>query len=110
MSTIGPALSGMLAAQAQLQASAQRIAGVSRVGASAPADEPQAAKPQASGSAPVPATPKRPQSAGYFFHPEPEEVDPAQEQLAQMQALNQFKANLQALLAGDQMTRTALEI
>lgn len=110
MTSIGPALSGMLAAQAQLQASAQRIASAAPVGPAAPTE---ATQPSASPSAPDPATSApalRPQAAGYFFHPEPEDVDPAREQVVQMQALSQFKANLQALLAGDQMTRTALEI
>jgi hypothetical protein len=110
MSTIGPSLSGMLAAAARLDASAQRVAGVSRIGPSAPAAPAQAASaPNASGPA-ASAAPKKPLSAGYFFTPEPDEPDPAKEKVEQMQALNQFKANLQALLAGDQMTRTTLKI
>ena len=111
MSLISPALSGMLAATARLDASAQRIAGVSPIGAAPPAEPAQAASAQSTTSSPAStAAPKRPLSSGYFFTPEAEEPDPAKEQVEQMQALNQFKANLQALLAGDQMTRAALKI
>lgn len=111
MSSIGPALSGMLAATARLDASAQRIAGVRPIGQAAPAQPVQSPSTQGSttGSAAA-AAPKRPLSAGYFFTPEPDEPDPAKEKLEQMQALNQFKANLQSLLAGDQMSRAALKI
>jgi hypothetical protein len=111
MSTISPALSGMLAATARLDASAQRITGVSPVGAAPAAEPAQSTSAQNTTSSPAAtAAPKRPLSAGYFFAPEPEEPDPAKDKVEQMQALSQFKANLQSLLAGDQMTREALKI
>jgi hypothetical protein len=111
MSTISPAVTGMLAATARLDATAQRIVGVAPVGAAPPTERAQSTSAQSTTSSPAgAATPKRPQSAGYFFAPEPEEPDPAKEKVEQMQALSQFKANLQSLLAGDQLTREALKI
>jgi hypothetical protein len=101
----------MLAATARLDASAQRIAGVSPVSGAAPAKpaQPASAQTGAAGSSAT-AAPKRPLSSGYFFTPEPDEPDPAKEKVEQMQALNQFKANLQSLLAGDRMTQATLKI
>jgi hypothetical protein len=111
MSTIGPALSGMLAATARLDASAQRVAGVRPVGSAPPTQKAQGASAQNTASSQsATAAPMRPLSSGYFFNPEPEQPDPAMERVEQMQALNQFKANLQSLLAGDRMTREALKI
>lgn len=115
MSTIGPALSGMLAATARLDASAQNTAN-----ARTPGYRPQQVV-QTSTPAGV-AVAKKPQSNGYFFadpfapngdasasDAQPE-VDEGQEAVNRMQALAQFKANLQSLLSGEEMAKTAEKI
>lgn len=115
MSVIGPALSGIMAATTRLDVSAQNTAN-----AQTPGYQPQAAVQTATANGVAVA--KRPQQAGYFFadpfapgvetqdEAAASEVDPAVEMANQMQALNQFKANLQSLLSGDEMFKSALKI
>jgi flagellar basal-body rod protein FlgC len=116
MSTIGPALSGLMAATTRLDVSAQNTAN-----AQTPGYRPQAVVQTATASGV--ATAMRPQQPSQFFAYQPDApasdaqgqvampaVDPGVEMANQMQALNQFKANLQSLLAGDEMFKTALKI
>lgn len=116
MTTIVPALSGMIAATTRLELSAQNTAN-----AQTPGYQPQQAVQTATPSGVAVA--KRPQSPGYFFTHEPEqpgadadgdvampEVDEGQQAAERMQALTQFKANLQSLLSGDEMFKTALKV
>jgi flagellar basal body rod protein FlgC len=114
MSTIGPALSGMIAATVRLNASAQNTAN-----AQTPGYQPKQVVQTATPSGVV-ATAKTPQRPGYFFIDPfapggPDEsvtpgVDEGVEAVNQMQALNQFKANLQSVLSGDNMFKSALKI
>lgn len=116
MSTIGPAVSGLMAAAARLDVSAQNTANAQTPGYQ-PKQVVQTATPSGVAVA------KRPQQPGQFFTYQPDApaadasgqlalpaVDPVGEMANQMQALNQFKANLQSLLAGDAMFKTALKI
>lgn len=116
MTTIVPALSGMMAATTRLDVSAQNTAN-----AQTPGYQPQQVVQTATASGVAAA--KRPQQPGVFFAYEPDspaagadgqaalpDVDEGVEQASQMQALNQFKANLQSLLSGDEMFKTALKI
>jgi flagellar basal body rod protein FlgC len=116
MTTIVPAMSGMIAATARLNLSAQNTAN-----AQTPGYQPQTAVQTATPSGVAVA--KRPQSPGYFFAHEPNEpsadaegnvampeVDEGQQAVERMQALTQFKANLQSLLSGDEMFKTALKV
>jgi flagellar basal body rod protein FlgC len=115
MSTIGPALSGMLAASTRLDVSAQNTANTRTPGY-------QAQQAVQSSTPSGVAVAKKPQSNSYFFadpfapngdasasDAEPE-VDEGQEAVNRMQALAQFKANLQSLLSGEEMARTAEKI
>ena len=116
MSTIGPALSGIMAANTRLNVSAQNTANARTPGYQ-PQQVVQTATPAGVDAA------KRPQSGGQFFIYEPDSpsadhkgqvampaIDETTEMANQNEALNQFKANLQSLLAGDEMFKAALKI
>jgi flagellar basal body rod protein FlgC len=115
MTTIIP-VSGMMAASAWLDVSAQNTAN-----AQTPGYQPQQAVQTATASGV--ATSKKPQQPGQFFAYQPGQpaadaqgeaampaVDEGTEAANRMQALTQFKANLDSLLAGDDMFKAALKI